>query len=114
MDTFSPPTPPDYSGNGVTESPRLISVNFGDGYALSAPDGLNPNDATATFSWTGISEDDKTTLMNFYYSHIGQVFKWNAPGDIAPNSGKWLITSAKTTVASFNTHTVQFELKIKF
>ena len=73
MDTFSPAKPPDYDGNAIKETPRLISNSFGDGYRQTLPDGLNANEATASFVWSNISENDAQYIMNLYGIKNGEI-----------------------------------------
>lgn len=114
MDTFTPISPPDYSDNAITETPRVRSVSFGDGYKQNAPDGLNANDATATFTWSNVSDTEKAYLLNFYRSHIGATFYWNAPGDII-GSGKWRFTGQiKHAAAGYNNWTISFQFERSF
>lgn len=113
MDTFTPQTPPDYDGNGITETPRMRSVNFGDGYKQTAPDGLNPNDATAAFTWGSIGANEKAYMLQFYRSHLGQTFRWDAPGDVV-GSGKWRFTGVKHAAKGYNTWTITFNLERSF
>lgn len=101
MDSFNPPAPPSYEGNSIKETPRLLSVSFGDGYKQTAPDGLNANDATASFTWSYLTQAQATQMMQFYKSHIGQTIAWNAPGDLV-GTNKWRITDMSSSVAGFN------------
>lgn len=105
MDTFSPSAPPDYDGNSIKETPRLISNDFGDGYKQVIPDGLNANDATASFTWNYLSEADAAYIMQFYNAHIGKTFLWAAPGDFI-GSGKWRMTDATASCVVYNLYSV--------
>ena len=113
MDTFSPPIPPAYDGTAITEAPRLRTVSFGDGYKQTAPDGLNANDATATYEWPLLNSDQYNYIVNFYMTHIGAAFLWDAPGDVG-GSGKWAITSFKKSIAGYNWYAVTMGLERRF
>lgn len=113
MDTFTPVNPPDYDSNSVKRTPRTIDVSFGDGYAMSAPDGLNANDMTATYRWSNVQADEYNYLVDFYESHIGQTFKWQSPADRG-GVGKWRITDFSEAVASYNSWTITIGFKRSF
>ncbi len=113
MDTFSPSQPPSYDGNSIKETPRLISVNFGDGYKLTAPDGLNANDATAQFTWSNVTEELDTYIRQFYLSHIGKTFLWDAPNDKL-GSGKWAITGLQYSEGEGVLHNITLSLERRF
>lgn len=114
MDTFNPPVMPDYDGNQISETPRVLNVQFGDGYAQTAPDGLNSNDATAQYKWSSLTLDEYTAIIQFYLAHMSKPFYWNAPGDIGGNN-KWIFSAGPVkSVASFDRYSITISLKRSF
>ena len=112
MDTFVPPRPPDYDSNGISDSPRVVSASFGDGYKQQAPDGLNADEATATYQWSLVTQDERDAMTTFYKAHIGLTFKWDMP-DMS-GVQKWRITKYSTSVASYDRHNVTMSLERSF
>lgn len=112
MDIFTPMNPPDYDGNGINETPRENSVSFGDGYTQTSPDGLNCDEAEASYQWSSLPLAERDNLMKFYKDHIGQVFQWDMPDKSGVQ--KWKITKATSSVDGFQTYKVSFSLKRSF
>lgn len=113
MDTFAPAQPPEYDSNSIKESPRTISATFGDGYAIEFPDGLNANDATASFAWANVTSDVKSYIVQFYKSHIGKSFLWDAPGDEI-GSGKWRFTDISVVNMPYDLYSITCNFKRSF
>ena len=71
------PTPKPFE---ETYEPRILSMNFGDGYMQRASDGLNPILRRWNLTWTVLPEDQAKILMNFLQERGGiEPFYWNAP-----------------------------------
>lgn len=88
MDTFSPPKAPSINGTDVTETPRLISPSFGDGYKQDTPDGLNNAPCALSLTWENLTQAQCTQLTGFFRSHVGQAFLWTLPDETTAR--KWV------------------------
>lgn len=53
-------------------------AQFGDGYAQSSADGINPNRRSWNVTFTGISSRT-TEIVQFLDSHVGESFLWDSP-----------------------------------
>lgn len=70
---------PDY---GLAEDPefKVKSVNFGDGFVQSQPDGLNSVKRVWSLTWGDLSEAEKDLLYDFFISRKGVYsFLWIKP-----------------------------------
>lgn len=56
----------------------VLRAQFGDGYAQSSADGINPNRRSWNVTFTGISSRT-TEIVQFLDSHVGQSFLWDSP-----------------------------------
>lgn len=68
-----------------TETARVRTAQFGDGYKQVAQDGLNP----VTGSWpitVGGASTDVRAARDFLRARAGQSFYWTPPGDV---QGLW-------------------------
>lgn len=53
-------------------------AQFGDGYAQSSANGINPNRRTWSVTFTGISSRT-TEIVQFLDAHVGVSFLWDSP-----------------------------------
>lgn len=71
------PTPQNFSEQ---YRPRILNVNFGDGYEQRATDGLNPILRRWTVSWTVLNQAKTKLALDFLREQEGVYpFHWNAP-----------------------------------
>ena len=64
--------------------PRVRKVQFGDGYALREPEGLNSVPATWEVKWRGLPQADAETLADFFLARKGaESFTWQPDGEDA-------------------------------
>jgi phage-related protein len=61
---------PDYQGE-ETHEPRIRAVRFGDGYEQRAPDGLNPDLVTWSFTFEHRSKADVDEMNAFFQERGG-------------------------------------------
>jgi phage-related protein len=90
----------------VKYQPRLLTVQFGDGYTQQTPDGINYMLRTFTVTWEILTNAERTLINNFLIGQGGyQSFNWITPdGDTAlvkcaqwtssaNNPGTWALTA---------------------
>ncbi|NBW08345.1 MAG: phage tail protein [Caulobacteraceae bacterium] len=65
MTTFSPPINPSRDGTSVGPKVRVNRVDFGDGYNLRAPDGLNYIKREGQLVFRGLTSAQLSTLNTF-------------------------------------------------
>ncbi len=94
-DTLYPPIQPSYQGTQGDNKPRLITNSYGDGYKQDTPDGLNPQNRTATLVWDPIRSTDAATIIAFLDAHVGVPFAYCLPRELAPRN--WIWTSRTHT-----------------
>jgi len=74
-----------------TRRPRVIGLEFGDGYFQRTADGLNSNSKIFRVRWATMSVADSKTMMDFFEARGGhEAFLW-APPDEA--SSKYICPS---------------------
>lgn len=77
MDTFT--WAPDYNAQQSSE-PKLIEAQFGDGYVVASPDGINNNMRKWSFAWNNVPEDMAVAIENFLKAKGGwQRFLFEIP-----------------------------------
>lgn len=89
LDTFAPPVAP--SSLPLNVQPRMLSAALGDGYTVSAPDGLNVAPLNATLSWTVLSAEQNAAILAFLNAHLGVTFLYTLPSETTPR--KWQATT---------------------
>ena len=111
MDTFTPAQNPSIAGSSGSQSPRVLTVQFGDGYAQTVPDGLNTSPVMFEAAWANLYNADARNILAFFRAHVAQVFIWQSPGDTAARRWQvkkwtWGFPSAATMSvnASFEEH----------
>lgn len=77
---FTSPIPSQSSQ--VSRRFRTISAQFGDGYRLDAPDGINYQLDSWNLTFENLNSTDTTTVRTFF-DGVGPFtqFTWTAPGD---------------------------------
>jgi phage-related protein len=105
MSTFT--VPPDY-GAQLSDRPRVLLAQFGDGYAQRALDGINaaPEEWSLTFSARTPAERD--TILAFLEARNGvEPFTWTSPRGTV---GKWVCPewTFSPINAAVNTITARF------
>ena len=101
------PSAPDPSyGLKKTSSPKVIKVQFGDGYIGRTVFGLNQNLKSYSPTWTNITESEADTISNFLDARRGsESFDWTPPGE--SSSSKFLCQSWSKTIPYNNVATIR-------
>lgn len=89
LDTFAPPVAPSSIPSNV--QPRMVSSALGDGYTVSAPDGINTAPLSVTLSWTVLSAAQNSAILAFLNAHLGVTFLYTLPSETTPR--KWQATT---------------------
>ncbi len=67
---------PDYDSE-VTKAPRVLTAEFGDGYAQVAPDGINNNPATWSLSFKSRTDEEAGEIVDFLETQgADEAFWW--------------------------------------
>ncbi|CAM3536609.1 Phage minor tail protein [Vibrio aerogenes CECT 7868] len=67
---------PDYN-SGASISHDVVSVSFGDGYEQRMPKGINNTQLSYSLSWSGLTQSERDTLVDFLMKHGGVTpFYW--------------------------------------
>ncbi len=77
------------SNTQLTETARLISNNFGDGYMADTPDGLNTVVGAVTLSWDPIPYAQANTIRTFMLAHVGVPFLYTLARETVPRAWVW-------------------------
>lgn len=89
METL-PPIPPSYAPSVAPEF-SVDSTQFGDGYEMRRPSGINSVRETWSVSWDVLRSDQYKVLYSFLTARKGvEAFLWQAPWDDAPK--RWVCT----------------------
>ncbi len=111
METF-PAISPDF-GLALKEDPRLRTAKLGDGYAQSAPDGLNFMEASYPYKASALTRAEKDLLVAFLRERQGaEPFLWTAPGESEP--WKWTCKTWSATPDSAGAWTVSASFERSF
>ena len=103
MATF-PSIAPTY-GAQKTSQPKVIKVQYGDGYEMRAVFGLNQNPKSWSLTWE-ISETDADTIETFLDARAGQEsFDWTAPSEAS--SAKFVCAEWSKSIPYLNRATIQ-------
>ena len=95
MPTFSPTVNPDW-GYTKERTPRVLKVEFGDGYEGSAKDGINNNPLKISFTWGDIDDTEKDLIMDFLDARGGsESFDYTLPDELTSRTIKCMKYSAK-------------------
>lgn len=64
-------------------TPRILKVEFGDGYTQESPDGLNYQLGEWSLTWDNILAAEKDTIRAFFEARRGvETFNWTAPDGV--------------------------------
>lgn len=88
--TFVPPTNGKFSIGGTqSHEPKILSAQFGNGYAQEAVDGLNADLMTLSLSWEALTPAEGQAVMDFFAGQKGILpFKFTLPGEDLPRKFK--------------------------
>ena len=79
LERFESDASPDYP-TVRRERPRIISVQFGDGYEQRAPDGLNYKDHQQEIVWTNLRQEVAEHISMFFDNRRGtDTFRYRFP-----------------------------------
>lgn len=79
--TFYPTVAPS-PGTVLKPEISLHEVQFGDGYTLSAPNGINHIRHKLSLKWDGLTNLEHTSLRNFFIAQKGYIpFYYTHPSD---------------------------------
>lgn len=82
MEIFSPPRPPGYQSGQQVEY-RIRRVDFGDGYAQRAGDGINTDKRVWTLEWAALLPAECDAIVAFLTARGGhESFLYTVPGDV--------------------------------
>lgn len=96
LNTFTPVIQPS-PGTSLTPEIALHEVNFGDGYTLSSPNGINHIRHTVSLKWDGLTLAQHDSLRAFFLGQKGYLpFLYTHPSDAVLR--KW---TCKTWSSSF-------------
>lgn len=97
------------AGASMERSPRIRSVQFGDGYEQRAPDGLNADLRKYSLTWSGRSLSEATAIETFLGNQGGtQKFDFTFPGDTTRH---FVCKSWKVVFGANGNHTVTAEFQ---
>jgi phage-related protein len=108
MDTFSPPRSPSVAGVQLDEQGRVITTNYGDGYVVDLPDGINVISGAFSLSWSFLYPTECDTIVAFFRSHIASPFYYTLPG--TTETRKWIPSKWTRTYPSINVHALSVTL----
>lgn len=80
FEIFNPPVPPSEPLPRPT-TVRVLENDFADGYAQSAPDGLNHIKRTCQPSWPRLKRLQSDEIEAFLRARAGGPFRWMYPGE---------------------------------
>ena len=85
MVTFTPTIAPSYNSNKNKDF-RILSAEFGDGYAQRAADGLNYISENWQLSWSLLTEAQADEITDFFDARAGiDAFTWTTPDGDSKN-----------------------------
>jgi phage-related protein len=73
----------------MAETPRMVKLQFGDGYAQVSGDGLSPVDRTLTLAWDMLDTAEADVIVAVLRAWTGVVLPFVAPREKSPR--KWLV-----------------------
>jgi phage-related protein len=98
-------------GSSRTKKPRVLTVQFGDGYSQRIPDGINPQEESWSLQFPGYTEAQIKTLVAFFDGLNGVgYFRWTAPFD--SEEKKW-VQDGEYTVSPATHGAGSMSVKIK-
>lgn len=92
----------------LRRQPKVKVAQFGDGYAMRQPDGINNDLRTYEVTFARVPETDRDAIDTFLSDQKGSIpFDWTPPGDSA---GKWICENWDIEYPEYN----QFTIKATF
>ena len=91
---FNPPLRP--KSTGRTTEVKVISNEFGDGYAQVVPDGINAVRLTLSLSWPVLTQEQAAAITGFLAFQNALPFQWTLPDETRPRLWRCLKWSHKT------------------
>lgn len=85
--TFNPAHKPSAGPSSYDWEPRAITAQYGDGYKMTAPDGLNTNPTRVRLGWAALPMASVTALRSFFDAIPAGVFYYTLPDEALPR--KW-------------------------
>lgn len=88
MPTFAPNVNPDW-GYSRDRQPKILEVPFGDGYEVTAKDGINNNPIIINFKWGDIDETERDLIIDFLDARGGsESFDYTIPDELTSRTFK--------------------------
>lgn len=95
--------PPSY-GSSVSRTPRIKSLQFGDGYEQRQPDGINTVRDVWSLSFNNITTAESATIETFLNDLGGtQYFLWTPPSG---TQGKYICKEWSRTINTAISHSI--------
>lgn len=109
LETFSPPLNPDGGGDKAVE-PRVLRVDFGDGYSQRAGDGLNTMLDRITATWGLLTPAQADEIEAFFRARGGhEAFWWTPPHESDPRKFICVSWRRRWARAGYDAITAVFE-----
>ena len=88
LNTFPSSPAPDFPSQRTPEF-STRETNFGDGYNVEVPNGINNRTDKVTLSWTQLNADERDVIMDFLEAHAPTTPFWFVfPGDATQKAYK--------------------------
>lgn len=88
LPVFTPPQIPSLSSS-FEEEPRILRVDFGDGYSQRVADGLNSNQMKVTLNFDVLTSVELGTIRTFLSARGGyEAFTYTLPQEVSAR--KWI------------------------
>ena len=109
LETFNPQPGP-APGTRLTQQPKLLIADFGDGYTQRAADGLNAlKQQWETVAWQNLTKAEAVNIEQFFEAHQGgEAFYWTPPG--YQTQRKFIVTKWSRTYVDHDIYTLEAEL----
>ena len=112
LPTFAPPVNPS-PGLSSTPELKLVKSEFGDGYTLASPQGLNHIRQVVEATWDVLDRPERDQIIAFFNERAGyQPFYWRTQHADAPL--KWTVETWSDTVISGDFHRVTATFRQSF
>jgi len=107
LHTFNPPVDPN-PGYQREHKPKILKVEFGDGYAQRAADGINNDARKFSLTWTHLHDHEKETIENFFEARNGlESFFYQFPDESAPRA--YVCETWGVQLVNYNVYTITAE-----
>jgi len=111
MVTFAPTKAPSYSSSTNKEF-RVLSADFGDGYANRVGDGLNVAKQSWNLTWNLLTTAEADDITDFFDTQAGVTsFNWV---DLNGDNNTYIVREYSRSFVAFNSHTVTATLEQVF